>query len=66
MQVAMCAANTRAPFPEVKARKLVFYKNTDKESLIEELESLKAAVADQAYHLQLHKTHLFSLREEHK
>jgi hypothetical protein len=66
MQVMMCAATARAPFPEAKVRKLVLNKNTDKENLVDELQSLKVAVADQAYHFQLHKTHLHGLQIEQK
>lgn len=62
----MCAANARAPFPEAKVRKLVFYKSTDKENLLDELQSMKVAVADQTYHFQLHKSHLRGLQIEQK
>ncbi|KAG0571548.1 hypothetical protein KC19_VG021000 [Ceratodon purpureus] len=64
LQVMMYAATARAPFPEPKVRKLLFYKNTDKVDLIDQLQSLKAAVADQAYHFQLHKTQLHGLQNE--
>ncbi|KAG0574559.1 hypothetical protein KC19_VG271400 [Ceratodon purpureus] len=60
-----CAAGAREPVPESKARKLLFYKRIDKESFVEELEMLKVAVADQAYHFQLHKVHIQSLRIQH-
>lgn len=61
-----CAACSREPMPESKARKLVFYKRWDKESFVEELEMLKVAVADQAYHFNLHKVHIHNLRTQHQ
>jgi hypothetical protein len=61
-----CAVGARAPIPESKARKLEFYKRWDKESFAEELEMLKVAVADQAYHFQLHKVHVRNLRVQHQ
>lgn len=64
MQVMMCAATARAPFPEAKVRRLMYYKNTDKENLIDELQSLKTAAADQKYHFELHRSHLHGLQTE--
>jgi len=46
MQIIACAANARAPFSMSKVRKLVFYQRVDKETFVEELETLKQAVAD--------------------
>ena len=59
-----CAASSRAPIPESKARKLVFYKRWDKESFVEELEMLKMALADQAYHLALHRVYVQEVRKK--
>lgn len=65
-KVDECCARARGPIPEDKSRKLVFFKHTDKEDLVDELQSLKVAVADQTYHFQLHKVHLVSLRALHR
>jgi len=64
--VTQCAAMARGPSSEVKSRRLVFFRHTDKEDLIQELEDLKGAVLDQTYHFQLHKIQLVSLRDQNK
>lgn len=66
MRMTSCAAAARAPFPMSRARKLVFYQRVDKETFVEELEALKHAVADQAYHFQLHRVHIHQLRAQHQ
>nr|PNR53681.1 hypothetical protein PHYPA_007356 [Physcomitrium patens] len=61
-----CSVNARESTPEVKVRKLEFNKYSDKESLLNELQSLKEAVAYQAYHFLLHKAHLQGLRAKQR
>lgn len=52
---ANCALYAKSPRSDVRIWQYEVCKNNDKETLLEERKNLRLAMADQAYHLKLHK-----------